>query len=114
MDDGEYSKFNAFVAKRPKENFSEGCSEMEEERPTCPYCGKPMNRWRTPSMTTWESEFMFVCFNDECSYYVRGWKWMMEKYEVCCSYRHRYDPHTGEKGPLPVWSPTALKDGIID
>jgi hypothetical protein len=39
---------------------------------------------------------------------------MMEKYEVCCSYRHRYDPHTGEKGPLPVWSPTALKDGIID
>lgn len=87
---------------------------MSNERPACPHCGATMNRWATPSMSTWESEYFWVCFNDDCCYFVRGWKWMLEKYEVCCSYRHKYDPFTGEKGPLPVWSADALKDGIID
>jgi hypothetical protein len=85
-----------------------------EERPVCPHCGQTMNRWATPSMSTWDSDYMWVCFNDECGYFVRGWTWMMEKYEVSCSYRHRLDPRTGEKGPVPVWSHDALKSGIID
>ncbi len=39
---------------------------------------------------------------------------MLEKYNVKASYRHRLDPDTGDKGPIPVWSYEALKDNIIE
>ena len=35
---------------------------------------------------------------------------MLQQYNVKASYRHRFDPETGEIGPLSVWSPEALKD----
>ena len=44
----------------------------------------------------------------------RGWKWMEEKYEQRASYRHSYNPETGQTGPIPVWSPNALKSGILE
>ena len=42
-----------------------------------------------------------------------GWEWMREQFNVNASYRHRQDPVTGEEGPLPVWSPEALREAII-
>jgi len=80
----------------------------------CPHCGAAMKRWRPPDAAKWLSDIDYVCFNDECPYYVRGWSWMMEKYNVRASYRHRYDPASGKSGPLPVWSPTAHKDAIVN
>lgn len=85
----------------------------EDEKLLCPHCGERMKKWRTPAFSTWGSEFQYVCFNDECPYFVRGWKWMLEKYNVRSSYRHRYNAETGETGPLPVWSKDALKDDIV-
>ncbi len=82
--------------------------------PKCPHCGEEMTKWAVPDATTWEGEYQFVCFNDECPYFVRGWNWMLEQNQVHASYRHRVDPLTGQTGPLAVWSHKALRDYIIE
>ncbi len=87
---------------------------MAEDKTICPHCGVKMMKWRTPPQSTWSSEFFYVCFNDDCQYYVRGWKHMSKRTRVTCSYRHRYDPETGTCGPLPVWSADAGKSEIIE
>ena len=79
----------------------------------CPHCGTKFDRWANPDLTSWGAGFQLVCFNDECSYFVRGWRWMDEKFAVKASYRFRCDPDTGETGPLPVWSKEALRENIL-
>ncbi len=72
-----------------------------------------MIRWINPQLSTWQGEFQHVCFNDACPYFVRGWAWMLSRFNVTASYRCRVDPSTGEMGPLPVWSKDALRSGIL-
>ena len=84
------------------------------EIPTCPHCGSAMKKWTCPPDSTFGTEYLWVCFNDDCEYYVRGWNWMMEKYQHRSSYRHSLNPESGKEGPLPVWSATALKNKIIE
>lgn len=86
---------------------------MTDEKPKCPHCNADLLKLRNPIGSTWGEGFQWVCFNDECSYYVRGWTWMQEKFNKKASYRHRFNPQNGETGPLPTWSPDAHKDRII-
>ena len=73
-----------------------------------------MVSWANPQLSNWNGDFQYVCFNDECPYFVRGWEWMRTRFNVNVSYRHRLDPSSGETGPLPVWSPEALRESILD
>ena len=72
-----------------------------------------MQRWANPDGVSWSGEYQYVCFNDECPYYVRGWAWMEGRFGVTASYRYRLDPVSGQSGPLPVWSAQDFRGNII-
>lgn len=84
----------------------------ESNQSTCPHCGTRLDRLALPD-TIADHAFDLVCFNDECSYYVRGWAWMEQQFGVKTSYRYRLDPTTGFASPIAVWSPTALRSSIM-
>ena len=92
-------------------------SRKKEVRNTlcCPHCNQPLKKWAVPQthFTEWPNEFMYICFNDECSYFIRGWE-AMARLGNTCSYRLMYDPELDCCQPVPVLSKTALKESIID
>ena len=87
---------------------------MPDTRPNCPHCGDRLKKWLVPVEASWEEEYFFVCFNDDCSYYKEGWEWMKQQYNQRASYRHAVNPTSGGVLPLPVWSDSATREMIVD
>jgi len=82
----------------------------------CPYCDGKLEKWAVPDGPfgqTWDSEFMYICFNDDCPYYVGGWDHMYSEGNRGVSYRLMYNPEKDVCMPIPVPSPQALREGII-
>ena len=85
----------------------------------CPYCGDRLRKYEVPhsafEIDYWyEADHLYICFNDECPYFVRGWEWMWSKMRRNVSYRHMYNPTTHKSGPIPVPTNYALRDGIVE
>jgi len=95
-----------------KEDTQDKTIEQPELR-QCPHCAERMLKWYTPQDLSWGTPYQYICFNDDCSYYIRGWTWIQEQYNKEASYRHRYNPFDGDSGPVPVWSKTALRPRIM-
>jgi len=92
--------------------------QREETKRTlcCPHCGLKMKKWIIPDspFNTWQNEYMYICFNDECPYLVRGWDVMSRQGNASMSYRQMFNPENGSLAPIPVPNLKALKDGIIE
>lgn len=87
-----------------------------KKAPSCPHCGERMKKWAVPNspFSNWDTEFMYICFNDRCPYFVRGWEIMRRQGNPGTSYRYMCD-ETGRRGmPFPVGNANALKGGIVD
>ena len=70
----------------------------------CPYCGEKLKKWQVPDSPfgqTWDNDFMYICFNDECGYYLRGWDVMAQSGRPGCSYRLMYHPEKDRCLPYP-------------
>jgi SAM-dependent methyltransferase len=100
-----------------------GIKDLEERKRRvkatlqCPHCGEKLKKWAVPDNpfeVTWDNEFMYICFNDHCPYYVRGWDHMAKQGNRGVSYRLMYNPDKDVCMPIPVPSPRALRESIID
>jgi SAM-dependent methyltransferase len=83
----------------------------------CPYCAEKLTKWAVPDnpfSQTWDNDHMYICFNDACPYYVRGWDCMRNGVGCSGSYRLMYNPDKDTCTPIPVHSPKSLRDGIIE
>lgn len=82
----------------------------------CPYCGEKMKKWLVPDdpFTEWDNEYMYICFNDNCPYLVRGWKVMFDQGIFGTSYRLMYDPQRDCVMAAPIHSLTDLKDFVVN
>jgi len=87
---------------------------MSDTPRLCPHCNSQLKKWRVPEDASWDEPFFYVCFNDECSYYLKGWKWMDEQFSQKASYRYAVNPTTGGPLPLPVWSDLATREMIVE
>ena len=92
---------------------------MEDKQVVCPHCGQKLNKWSTPSFNFsdglgWCTPFLYVCFNDECRFYVNSWQHMNETYGQEMGYRYMIHPDSGESASIPVANRYAMKGDIID
>lgn len=87
---------------------------MEDKKLICKHCGQELKKVLMPPDSDWGVAFQYICMNDDCSYYVRGWDWMQKQYAVKASYRFRHNPFSGDEGPMPVMTPTDLKHYVAE
>ncbi|GAF99783.1 unnamed protein product [marine sediment metagenome] len=78
-----------------------------------------MSIWEVPPFTFsdglgWGTPYLFICFNDECSFYVQGWENLMENYAHNASYRCMNYPGTKQFECIPVFSQIGGTGQIID
>jgi zinc-ribbon domain/PBS lyase HEAT-like repeat len=92
---------------------------MVDKNTVCPHCGQKLNKWSTPSFNFadglgWCTPFLYVCFNDECSFYANSWKQMNDVYGQHMGYRYMVHPDSGEAASIPCGNKDAMKGDIID
>ena len=83
----------------------------------CPHCDEKMKKWAVPENpfeATWDNEFLYICFNDNCPYYVRGWDHVYRTTSRIASYRFMYNQDKDICSPIPVPSSKALRESIIN
>ena len=80
----------------------------------CPHCLQPLAKWQVPQtpFVEWSSVYQFICFNDDCPHYVRGWTTFANQ-RIPGSHRFMYDPDTGGCHSVPVLTPEALRASIV-
>lgn len=89
------------------------------EAPECPYCGHKMSKMEPPTFNLsdglgWCTPFLYVCFNDECSFYINGWEHIKVNYGKTASYRCMIYPDSGNKDAICVYTPDGLKGQILE
>lgn len=86
--------------------------------PSCPSCGEQLSCCEAPPIHIgdglgWGSEVLYICLNDECPIFVRGWQQIEEQYGHSSSYRHMQLPGSKESNVMMVGSEDAFKGSVI-
>ena len=83
---------------------------------TCPHCGSRLKKWEVPQtpFTEYDTEFMYVCFDDRCPFLVGGWDALSRQGNHGFSCRFMYDPDRDVCLSVPVPSLRALRESIVE
>ena len=81
----------------------------------CPYCEEKLLKFELPPnpFSEWPDEYVYVCFNNDCSYLISGWDTMAAQGNIGFSYRLMYNPTLKKCMPTPVPSGAAAASAVI-
>ncbi len=90
-----------------------------DEKHICPHCEQEMSCCEAPPVHVgdglgWGSEAMFICLNDSCSVFLRGWESIERQYGHHASYRYMELPRSKEGNYMMVGNKDAFKASVID
>lgn len=82
----------------------------------CPYCEERLSKWAVPQtpFTEWDNEILYICFNDDCPYLVRGWSVMARQGNMSFSYRFAYNPDRDHSDAMIVRDLVQLREHIVE
>ncbi len=91
---------------------------MNLPKPKCPHCDTEMSIWEVPAISVgdglgWGEPFLFICFNDDCPLFRKGWDDLLENLGQKSSYRCMNYPGTDTFEILPVFSSFGGSDQIV-
>ena len=78
------------------------------EAPICPHCNAEMEQMDSRHLD-WDSPYLWVCYNNECRLFKKGWEHMMETVGQLVSYRFMIHPQSGQNGVIPAFSGQYLR-----
>lgn len=105
------------MAIETKQEYFERVLSMK--KPQCPHCGKEMKLWEVPPINFsdglgWGTPYLFLCFNDDCTLFQKGWRDMEENFAHRASMRCINYPGTEQFECMPVFSSVGGSGQIID
>ncbi|MGW8193285.1 MAG: zinc ribbon domain-containing protein [Desulforhopalus sp.] len=90
-----------------------------DEVKICPHCKETLSCCEAPPIHIgdglgWGSEVLFICLNDSCSLFLRGWDKIESQYGHHASYRYMELPGSKEANLMMVGNADAFKACVID
>ena len=90
-----------------------------EEKHYCPHCSGDLTLCHAPAVHVgdglgWGSEYLFICLNDTCPLFVKGWDYIANQYGHVGSYRYMEIPNSKETYTMMVAGKEAFTGSIVD
>ena len=90
-----------------------------EEKHYCPHCSGDLSLCHAPPVHVgdglgWGSEYLFICLNDTCPLFVKGWDYIANQYGHVGSYRYMELPNSKENYTMMVVTKDAFTGSVVD
>lgn len=90
-----------------------------EEVKICPHCNAKLFCCEAPQIHVgdglgWGSDVLFICLNDACSLFLKGWDYIDGEYGHHASYRYMELPGSKESNVMMVGNKDAFKGSVVE
>ncbi len=90
-----------------------------DEVKTCPHCKQDMSLCESPPIHVgdglgWGSDVLFICLNDSCPLFLKGWDQIEHQYGHHASYRYMEVPGSPEGNCMMVGNADAFKGCVVN